>query len=200
MGLINGSSASTTVFGSARSSHHPLHRHEMSTDRGRARSARLTKGIITAVGMMFTVPVCAATAIYKCSDHSGVISYRDTPCSTGQHWERLWIGAGADARPEPGQVAGSEAAQGLLLGSAGRLMLGMTDTQVLNLPTWGRPQQIRRQKSGLKWREEWIYPSTQDETRHLYFENGRLTDQADTPTEHPATALPSDVTPSDVSN
>ena len=66
---------------------------------------------------------------------------------------------------------------------ATRLFIGMTDTQVLNLPSWGRPAQIIRSKAGHVWREQWIYKdrSTGDERRFLYFENARLVDHEDVP-------------------
>jgi hypothetical protein len=62
-------------------------------------------------------------------------------------------------------------------------LIGMTDTQVLNLPSWGRPAQIIRSKAGHLWREQWIYQdrSTGDERRFLYFENARLVDHEDAP-------------------
>src|ERR1700694_2438810 len=69
--------------------------------------------------------------------------------------------------------------------SATRLFIGMTDTQVLNLPSWGRPARIVRSKAGRLWREQWIYKdrSTGDERSFLYFENARLVDQEDAPTQ-----------------
>src|ERR1700693_2003442 len=67
--------------------------------------------------------------------------------------------------------------------SATRLFIGMTDTQVLNLPSWGRPARIIRNKAGHLWREQWIYRDrgTGDERTFLYFENARLVDQEDAP-------------------
>jgi hypothetical protein len=66
---------------------------------------------------------------------------------------------------------------------ATRLLIGMTDTQVLNLPSWGRPARIIRSKAGHVWREQWIYRDrgTSDERTFLYFENARLVDQEDAP-------------------
>jgi hypothetical protein len=66
---------------------------------------------------------------------------------------------------------------------ATRLFIGITDTQVLNLPSWGRPTQIIRSKAGHVWREQWIYKdrSTGDERRFLYFENARLVFHEDVP-------------------
>ena len=58
------------------------------------------------------------------------------------------------------------------------LALGMTDTQVLNLASWGRPARIAREKNGATstWSEHWIYAdrATGAERRGLRFENARL--------------------------
>ena len=56
----------------------------------------------------------------------------------------------------------------------------MTDTQVLNLSSWGRPIQIVRTKANPGWREEWLYKRF-DAPRVLYFENGRLVGREDLP-------------------
>lgn len=56
------------------------------------------------------------------------------------------------------------------------ISVGMTDTQVLNLASWGRPARIVRDKNGAVWSERWIYTdrSTGAERRALRFENARL--------------------------
>ena len=56
------------------------------------------------------------------------------------------------------------------------LSVGMTDTQVLNLASWGRPARIAREKNGATWNERWIYVdrATGAERRALRFENARL--------------------------
>ena len=53
-------------------------------------------------------------------------------------------------------------------------MLGMFDTQVLNLRGWGRPSKITRAKTKGAWREQWIYSSPRTGERQLQFANGRL--------------------------
>ena len=60
--------------------------------------------------------------------------------------------------------------------SAKVLAVGMTDTQVLNLPSCGPPARIARSREMGAWREEWTYParSSGNDERVLYFENGRL--------------------------
>jgi hypothetical protein len=119
--------------------------------------------------------------IYKCAD----TDYRDTPCATQQEqttlisptWRASWQNENAKAiQPTDARLAATPF-------FATRLFIGMTDTQVLNLPSWGRPAQIIRSKAGHVWREQWIYKdrSTGDERGFLYFENARLVDQEDAP-------------------
>jgi hypothetical protein len=122
-------------------------------------------------------------SIYKCADSEG-IGYRDTPCPTQQ--EQTLI---TSARRVNWQSDNAKATQptdarfAAMPFLATQLFIGMTDTQVLNLPSWGRPAQIIRSKAGHAWREQWIYKdrSTGDERRFLYFENARLVDQEDAP-------------------
>lgn len=59
------------------------------------------------------------------------------------------------------------------------LFVGMTDTQVLNLPSCGRPARITRSRETNTWREQWTYQDRNSgkERRILYFENGRLVTQ-----------------------
>ena len=122
-------------------------------------------------------------SIYKCADSEG-IGYRDTPCPTQQ--EQTLI---TSARRVNWQSDNAKATQptdarfAAMPFLATQLFIGMTDTQALNLPSWGRPAQIIRSKAGHVWREQWIYKdrSTGDERRFLYFENARLVDQEDAP-------------------
>jgi len=122
-------------------------------------------------------------SIYKCADSEGT-GYRDTPCPTQQEQTLVtsarrvnWQNENAKPiRPTDARLAATPL-------FVTRLLIGMTDTQVLNLPSWGRPAQIIRSKAGHVWREQWIYKdrSTGDERRFLYFENARLVDQEDAP-------------------
>jgi hypothetical protein len=122
-------------------------------------------------------------SIYQCAD-SGGIGYRDTPCPTQQEQTLItsarrvsWHNENAKAtQPTDARLAATPF-------FATRLFIGMTDTQVLNLPSWGRPAQIIRSKAGHLWREQWIYMdrSTGDERRFLYFEKARLVDHEDAP-------------------
>jgi hypothetical protein len=121
--------------------------------------------------------------IYKCADAEG-IGYRDTPCPTQQEQTLIASPRKASWQNEnanPIQPTDPRLAATLFF--ANRLFIGMTDTQVLNLPSWGRPAQIIRSKAGHVWREQWIYKdrNTGDERRFLYFENARLVNEEDAP-------------------
>jgi hypothetical protein len=121
-----------------------------------------------------------AQNIYKCEGPEG-IAYRDTPCPTQREEQTVMSSARkASWQMESARAPDPAAATPF---SATRLFIGMTDTQVLNLPSWGRPAQIVRSKSGRMWREQWVYKdrSIADERRLLYFENGRLVAQEDAP-------------------
>jgi hypothetical protein len=121
--------------------------------------------------------------IYRCADAEG-IGYRDTPCATQQEQTLITSTRKASWQTESAkEIQPTDARLALTPFSATRLFIGMTDTQVLNLPTWGRPARILRSKAGHVWREQWIYKdrSTGDERGFLYFENARLVDQEDAP-------------------
>jgi hypothetical protein len=124
--------------------------------------------------------------IHKCAGPDGVV-YRDTPCTVSQQEQPISLGTknesqrpdssgGQRSRPMSRQAAVSYAGTPF---AATTIFIGMTDTQVLNLPSWGRPAQIRRSKARQGWREEWVYKRPGDEWHHLYFENGRLAAQED---------------------
>jgi hypothetical protein len=123
-------------------------------------------------------------SIYKCADSEG-IGYRDTPCPTQQ--EQTLITSARRVNWQSENAKATQPTDARLAATpyffATQLFIGMTDTQVLNLPSWGRPAQIIRSKAGHVWREQWIYQgrSTGDERRFLYFENARLVDQEHAP-------------------
>ena len=122
-------------------------------------------------------------SIYKCTDSEG-IGYRDTPCPTQQ--EQTLITSARRVSRQSDNAKATQLTDARLAATpflATQLFIGMTDTQVLNLPSWGRPAQIIRSKAGHVWREQWIYKdrSTGDERRFLYFENARLVDHEDVP-------------------
>jgi hypothetical protein len=143
--------------------------------------------VVTGFLVLCNVTYAADNAIYKCADPEGVV-YRDTPCVNPQD-QTLVVAArkvnlqSESGRANPPPVDSRLAASPLY---APRLFIGMTDTQVLNLPSWGRPARIVRSKEGRMWREQWIYKdrSTGEERGFLYFENARLVDQENAPA-HP---------------
>jgi len=124
-----------------------------------------------------------AQNIYKCEGPEG-IAYRDRPCASQREEQTLLASAKSVSWPtENARAPEPMAMRPATPFSATRLFIGMTDTQVLNLPSWGRPAQIERSKAGRAWREQWVYKDRgiADERRLLYFENGRLVAQEDAP-------------------
>jgi hypothetical protein len=86
--------------------------------------------------------------IYKCADADGIV-YRDTPCTTLQ--QQTLIAPTRTVSWQAESSRPSEAVDARLASNpsyATRLFIGMTDTQVLNLPSWGRPARIVRSKAG----------------------------------------------------
>ena len=143
---------------------------------------RLTP-VVSAFLAFSSFAYAADKAIYKCADSEGVV-YRDTPCVNLQEQTLVAATRKVNLQSENGRAnppIDSRLAASPLY--APRLFVGMTDTQVLNLPSWGRPARIVRSKAGHLWREQWIYKdrSTGDERSFLYFENARLVDQEDAP-------------------
>ncbi len=82
----------------------------------------------------------ASAEIYKCVGPEG-LAYRDTPCPPDQR-EQTVIASPQKANWQTDSVPRTDSAslRGLPL-SGTRLTLGMTDTQVLNLPSWGLSHQ-----------------------------------------------------------
>jgi len=60
-------------------------------------------------------------------------------------------------------------------------MVGMSDDEVLNLPGWGVPNRITRERKPREWREEWSYGSPVNGERRLHFVNATLVDIVDAP-------------------
>ena len=133
------------------------------------------------------VLACVAVAplahadIYKCVVRH-TVTYRDTPCPNADESELII----ASLRAERNEVARTAPADSVttdvlpevpvnLAEPSPELMLGMFDTQVLNLRGWGRPAKITRSKAKGAWREEWTYVSPRSGERQLQFANGRLT-------------------------
>jgi len=130
------------------------------------------------VGLL-TLPLYAAeSGVYKCV-LAGETTYQGTPCDQGQAQQTLMP---MFSREEPGSsptipAASAHANAELRLGKStgDALVAGMSDTKILNLREWGRPQQISRSNGEDGWHEEWTYLSRAYGTTLLRFVNGRLT-------------------------
>ena len=136
-----------------------------------------------ALCMLGATNLAFAQNIYKCAGPEG-LAYRDTPCPAEQQQQSVIVVPKnvtwqTDHLSRTGAQDLLSVRPGLPL-SGSRLALGMTDTQVLNLSSWGRPSQIVRTKANPGWREEWLYKRF-EAPRVLYFENGRLVAREDLP-------------------
>jgi len=139
-------------------------------------------------GLCVVVSLAQAQEIHKCVGPDS-ITYQNVPCLSGQQEQVFASNARNQSRQEqaPASAARNERARDAYASrsreanryagtpfAATTLFIGTTDTQVLNLPGWGRPAQILRSKASQGWREQWIYKDAAEEWRFLYFENGRL--------------------------
>lgn len=123
----------------------------------------------------FAYSLAAQAAIYKCTS-GGTVSYQDTPCKAGQTGMALAAAAVRLPHPNDGgpSVFNQESEPRSPFQLTG-LVVGMTDTEVLNLRGWGRPGKITRSRANRVWREEWTYFSSADGQKLLQFANGKLT-------------------------
>lgn len=128
------------------------------------------------LALLATLPLAAQADVYKCVVHYNV-TYQDQPCQNADEQELVISSVRTDRidRDRPAPVAPiidvlPDPTPGLLAPDANGLMLGMFDTQVLNLRGWGRPAKITRSKAKGAWREQWTYSGE----RQLQFANGRL--------------------------
>ncbi len=123
----------------------------------------------------FAYPLSGQTAIYKCLI-DGTVTYQDAPCKAGQSAIALVDAADPVSHSSSGgpsafkQESGSPSSFQLT-----RLVVGMTDTEVLNLRGWGRPSKITRSREDRAWCEEWHYSSPTEGQQRLHFANGKLT-------------------------
>jgi hypothetical protein len=127
---------------------------------------------------MFFPLGAAAQEIHKCMSAEG-ITYQGHPC---------------DAREAPAPVAASNAVQTIRVPDTttpecaprlrapprlpwrqATICIGMTDDEVLNLPGWGRPDRIVRNREQRLWHEEWTYETRFAVRRVLRFVNATLT-------------------------
>jgi hypothetical protein len=122
-----------------------------------------------------------AQAIHKCTAPEGT-AYQSAPCASGA--SDIVIAslgsAHAESTPRADAPVAMPAKREPAAGSRRifwrtSIAIGMSDDEVLNLPTWGRPSAITRSKSNRIWYEEWIYRWRMGGTSRLSFANGRLT-------------------------
>jgi len=116
-------------------------------------------------------------AYFRCEVADGA-GHRDTRCIAQQSDRTVSVPVGNVSLQTRTQPSGNET-RAIRPLTARYLYIGMTDTQVLNLPSCGRPARILRSKELQTWREQWTYldPRSGEERRVLYFENGRLIKQ-----------------------
>ena len=126
---------------------------------------------------LMDVPALAENGVYKCTGADQVIVYQGEPCQA-RHQQITLV---EPRKREPVPLR-SEAAKSGTEGDAPRsalgadeLVAGMSDTKVLNMRGWGRPQRIERSRGQDGFREEWTYVSRSDgATRLVSFVNGKV--------------------------
>ena len=118
-----------------------------------------------------------AQAIHKCMAPEGT-AYQSAPCVSGASDIVIAsrVGERADSRAAATPPRSAPETRGGRVFSRTSIALGMSDDEVLNLPTWGRPSAITRNRSNRIWHEEWLYRWRICGTSRLLFAFGRLTD------------------------
>ena len=141
-------------------------------------------------------PLCSQAAIHMCTI-DGTTVYQDTPCNAEEaslvasdlEDDNMFPAVTRETPAAPGNapvwvpapnragLATAVEAESSRLQSpleTNGLMVGMTDTEVLNLRGWGRPAKITRKKTNGAWWEEWTYFLPADGQTLLQFANGKL--------------------------
>ena len=143
-----------------------------------SRTLRLFIGVALAIA----AGGCLAQNIHKCTTGDETV-YQSLPCPPGTTDRMLDVASPSRpatiARPSVALAAMRTPSFGdgvRRVFQRTRLALGMTDDEVLNLASWGRPSAIGRYKSGRIWHEEWVYRWRSGGESRLSFANGRLTD------------------------
>ena len=132
--------------------------------------------LISIVWLAF--PLACEADIYKCTNADAIV-YQDSPCAEGRNQTQTRVVSTTtsvrlnDNGATP-LLSGREARPILPVGRT-TLILGMSDDEVLNLPSWGRPKKITRNKANRVWHEQWVYVSPAEGEKHLHFANGKLT-------------------------
>jgi len=139
--------------------------------------------------LSIATPIVCESAVYKCAGEDGQAVYQDTPCVGGQLQVPLVTSpAKRDQTGGTGTVSEPGSPQGMMAGSD--LAVGMSDTKVLNMRGWGRPQKVTRSRARDGWREEWTYLSRAEERRILQFVNGTLAAAVSEPVLQEANRFP----------
>ena len=136
-----------------------------------------------------------AQAIHKCLAPDGVV-YQSMPCASGSG-DVVIASLGSERAESASQAEASIATPARREREANSanpkrvfwrtsIAIGMSDDEVLNLPAWGRPSAITRNKANRIWYEEWIYRWRMGGTSRLSFANGRLTGVEPAATVEPA--------------
>lgn len=121
-------------------------------------------------------PLACEADIYKCANADAIV-YQDSPCAEGRSQTRVEVATQSMRLNDNGAsllLSGREARPILPVGRT-TLSLGMSDDEVLNLPSWGRPKKITRNKANRVWHEQWVYVSPAEGEKLLHFANGKLT-------------------------
>lgn len=129
--------------------------------------------LISIVWLAF--PLACEADIYKCTNADAIV-YQDSPCAEGRSQTRVVSNVTSVRLDDNGAsplLSGREARPILPVGRT-TLSLGMSDDEVLNLPGWGRPRKITRNKANRVWHEQWAYVSPAEGEKHLHFANGKL--------------------------
>ena len=124
----------------------------------------------------------AAEPVYKCATVDGIV-YQGTPCERVAKELPVAVATapatGATSMPrssaaQPAACGARPITASRALWRRGALCLGITDDEVLNLPSWGKPAAIERVRVREGWREAWRYAFASGRSMRLSFLNGRL--------------------------
>ena len=141
----------------------------------------MKNGALVLIGLLANgLPAAAQNGVFKCTSAEGAIVYQGAPCRAQQSQvtlvePRKWAEAVAATDPNPttGPAAPEVERRSMSVGE--ELIPGMSDTKVLNMRGWGRPQHIARSRAEDGYREEWTYVSRSDgATRLVSFVNGKV--------------------------
>jgi hypothetical protein len=141
----------------------------------------MKKRVVLLLGLaLIELPAAAQSGVFKCTDSFGAVAYQGSPCGVQsaqvtlvEPRKREPVAESTAAMAAQPQIDSSET-RSVFAGD--ELIPGMSDTKVLNMRGWGRPQHIARSRVEDGWREDWTYVSRADGlTRLVQFVNGKVT-------------------------